>query len=82
MNTDIIYSRGIDLPGFTSYPLLSNPEYKKMIREYYSNLVDLVREQNVGVILDSVTWIANRHRGAELGYTATDLKNIISTQLS
>jgi homocysteine S-methyltransferase len=62
------------LPGFASYPLLSNPEHKKILREYYSNLVDLAREQNVGVILDSVTWVANRDRGAELGYTADDLK--------
>jgi len=75
MDTDLIYNRGIDLPGFASYPLLSNPEHKNILREYYSNLVDLAREQNVGVILDSVTWVANRDRGAELGYTANDLKN-------
>jgi S-methylmethionine-dependent homocysteine/selenocysteine methylase len=74
MDTDILYNHGIDLPGFASYPLLSNPEHKKIIKEYYSNLVDLAREQNVSVILDSVTWTANRDRGAELGYTADDLK--------
>jgi homocysteine S-methyltransferase len=74
MDTDLLYNRGIDLPGFASYPLLSNPEHKNILREYYSNLVDLAREQNVGVILDSVTWVANRDRGAELGYTADDLR--------
>jgi S-methylmethionine-dependent homocysteine/selenocysteine methylase len=74
METDLLYNRGIDLPGFASYPLLSNPEHKNILREYYSNLVDLAQEQNVGVILDSVTWVANRDRGAELGYTADDLK--------
>ena len=74
MDTDLLYNRGIDLPGFASYPLLSNPEHKNILREYYSNLVDLAREQHVGVILDSVTWVANRDRGAELGYTADDLR--------
>ena len=74
MDTDLLYNRGIDLPGFASYPLLSNPEHKNLLREYYSNLVDLAREQNVGVILDSVTWVANRDRGAKLGYTADDLR--------
>ncbi len=74
MDTDLIYTRGIDLPGFASYPLLSNPEHKNIIRQYYCNLVDLAREQNVGVILDSVTWVANRDRGAELGYTPQDLR--------
>lgn len=74
MDTDILYSRGIDLPGFASYPLLLNPEQKILLREYYSRLVDLAAEQNVGVILDSVTWAANRERGAKLGYSADDLR--------
>jgi len=67
MDTELLYNRGIDLPGFASYPLLSTLEGKNILREYYSNLVELAREQNVGVILDSVTWVANRDRGAELG---------------
>lgn len=74
MDTDLIYNRGIDLPGFASYPLLSNPGHKNILREYYSNLIDLAREQSVGVILDSITWAANRDRGAKLGYTTADLK--------
>jgi homocysteine S-methyltransferase len=60
MDADLLYNRGINLPGFASYPLLSNAKHKNILREYYSNLVDLAREQNVGVILDSVTWAANR----------------------
>jgi homocysteine S-methyltransferase len=60
MGADLLYNRGINLPGFASYPLLSNAKHKNILREYYSNLVDLAREQNVGVILDSVTWAANR----------------------
>ncbi|MEH6451923.1 MAG: homocysteine S-methyltransferase family protein [Psychromonas sp.] len=74
MDTDLLYNRGIDLPDFASYPLLSNPEHKNILREYYCNLIDLAREQNVGVILDSVTWAANRDRGAKLGFTSGDLK--------
>lgn len=74
MDTDILYNRGIDLPGFASYPLLANPEHKTLLREYYCKLVDLARAQSVGVILDSVTWVANRDRGAALGYTEDDLK--------
>jgi S-methylmethionine-dependent homocysteine/selenocysteine methylase len=74
MDTELLYNRGIDLPGFASYPLLLTLEGKNILREYYSNLVELAREQNVGVILDSVTWAANRDRGAELGYSPDDLK--------
>ena len=57
MDTELLYNRRIDLPGFASYPLLSTLEGKIILREYYSNLVELAREQNVGVILDSVTWV-------------------------
>ncbi len=74
MDTDIIYNRGIALPGFASYPLLSTLEGKNILREYYSNLVELARELNVAAILDSVTWVANRDRGAGLNYSREDLK--------
>jgi len=83
IDTDLLYNRHFDLPGFASYPLLSNPKHKNILREYYSNLVDLAREQGVAVILDSITWAANRDRGAKLGYSADDLKkfNIDSIEL-
>lgn len=74
MSTEILYKDGIDLPGFASYPLLSNPKHKNLIRNYYCNLMDLARDQNVGLILDSETWAANRDRGAELGFSPSDLK--------
>jgi len=74
IDTDLIYNRGIDLPGFASYPLLSTVEGKKILRNYYSELMDLAREQHVGVILDSVTWVANRDRGRALSYSVDDLK--------
>ena len=64
MDTDLLYNRGIDLPGFASYLLLLAPENKNILREYYCSLMDLAWEQNVSVILDSVTCIANQDRGA------------------
>ena len=76
MDTEILFRDGIDIPGFASYPLLLNPDHKKLIRNYYCNLADLAREQNVGLILDAVTWVANRDRGAELGFTRDDLKKL------
>ena len=76
MDTELLYRDGIDLPGFASYPLLLNPKHKNLLRNYYCNLVDLARNQSVGVILDAVTWVANRDRGAELGFTPNDLKKL------
>jgi homocysteine S-methyltransferase len=83
METEILFRDGIDLPGFACYPLLLNPEHKNLIREYYGKLADLARDQNVGLILESVTWVANRDRGAELGFSPAELKrfNLEAIQL-
>ncbi|MCP4331570.1 MAG: homocysteine S-methyltransferase [Gammaproteobacteria bacterium] len=76
MTAEIVFRDGIDLLGFASYPLLLNPDHKNLIRNYYCNLVDLARDQNVGLILDSETWAANRDRGAELGFSPEELKKL------
>ncbi len=76
MDTELLFRHGIDLPGFASYPLLLNPEHKNLLHNYYCSLVDLAKDQNVGLILDSVTWVANRDRGAELGFSPEDLKKL------
>ncbi len=74
VDTDLIFNRGIDLPGFASYPLLETQEGREILRSYYADLLALARQQNVGVILDSITWAANRSRGEAIGYTPDDLK--------
>lgn len=74
MDTELLYRHGIDLPGFASYPLLAKPETRELIRQYYCDLIDLARENNVGVLLDSVTWVANRDRAAKLGISQSELK--------
>ncbi len=66
--TDLIFNRGIDLPGFASYPLLETASGREILRGYCSDLVDLARECGVGVVLESPTWVANRDRGADIGY--------------
>jgi S-methylmethionine-dependent homocysteine/selenocysteine methylase len=74
METDLIFNRGIDLPGFASYPLLETEEGRKMLHGYYAQLIDMARQKGVGVLLESVTWVANRDRGAAIGYQPGTLK--------
>jgi homocysteine S-methyltransferase len=73
METDLIFNRGIDLPGFASYPLLESAEKRDILRGYYGALIDLARQQGAGAILESVTWVANSARGAALGYSPETL---------
>jgi S-methylmethionine-dependent homocysteine/selenocysteine methylase len=74
METDLIFNRGVDLPGFASYPLLETEEGRETLRGYYTRLIDMARQNGVGVLLESATWVANRDRGAAIGYSPETLK--------
>ncbi|UOM33341.1 homocysteine S-methyltransferase family protein [Acuticoccus sp. I52.16.1] len=66
--TDIIFNKGIDLPGFAAYPLLESPSGAELLAAYYDGLVATAREVGAGVILDTLTWTANADRSAGIGY--------------
>ncbi|MBT8367893.1 MAG: homocysteine S-methyltransferase family protein [Deltaproteobacteria bacterium] len=74
IETDLIFNRGIDLPGFASYPLLETKEGREMLQGYYVQLIDMARQKGVGVLLESLTWVANRDRGAAIGHNPASLK--------
>ena len=76
METDIIFNRGIDLPGFASYPLLETQDGRALLKGYLSDMVALGRAKGKGVILESPTWVANRDRGAGIGYSPETLKDL------
>lgn len=74
METDLIFNRGVDLPGFASYPLLETEEGRETLRGYCAQLIGMARQNGVFVLLESSTWIANRDRGAAIGYSPAALK--------
>jgi homocysteine S-methyltransferase len=92
METDLIFTRGVDLPGFASFPLLETQEGRNLLRQYFKDMITLGdetskvtgkesgketgRKTRVGVILESPTWVANRDRGAEIGYGPEALRRL------
>ncbi len=76
METDLIFSKGHDLPGFASYPLLETDAGRNTLRGYYQNFIDMGRQAGLGVILESATWVANRDRGAAIGYSPDALRQL------
>lgn len=76
METDLIFNQGVDLPGFAAYPLLKTTEGRELLKGYLRDLIALGREACAGVILESPTWVANRDRGAALGYSPSELKKL------
>jgi len=76
METDLMFSQSVDLPGFASYPLLESKEGRSQLNGYYRDLIAVGKEHGIGVILESPTWVANRDRGAAIGYTTEQLTDL------
>jgi len=83
METDLLFNKGFDLPGFASYPLLETDKGRAALRGSYESLIDTCQDAAMGVILESPTWVANRDRGALLGYSPETLvrRNIEAVEL-
>lgn len=83
METDLLFNHGVDLPGFASYPLLESESGTNLLRKSLEDIIKVAAEAGTGVILESPTWVANRDRGAEIGYLPEVLKerNVQSIEL-
>lgn len=76
METDLIFNRGMELPGFASYPMLESDSGREVLRKYCLRFMDVAKQAGAGAILDSVTWVANRDRGQQIGYDAERLREL------
>ena len=74
--TDLIFNRGIDLPGFASFPLIENDQTRAVLVTQMRELIEVARRAGLGAVLDTPTWMANRDRGAPLGYDEAKLAAI------
>lgn len=73
METDLLFTQNVDLPGFASYPLLQSVDGRAHLDRYARDLFALGKKHSVGIILESATWVANRDRGAAIGYSPEQL---------
>ena len=76
METTLIFHKGIDLPHFASFVLLEREDGRRALRDYFLPYIDLAREHEVGIMLDTPTWRANADWGEKVGYSADDLARI------
>jgi S-methylmethionine-dependent homocysteine/selenocysteine methylase len=56
--TDLIYSRGFELPCFASYHLLNDAKGYAAIKDYYRKHAAVANKYGVGFILDSLIYRA------------------------
>lgn len=74
--TTLIFHHQIDLPHFASFYLLDKPKYDDVINNYYKEHLDIAKQYNLGYILESGTWRANKDWGFKLGYNDSELIRI------
>lgn len=74
METDLIFTQGVGLPGFASFPLLETPDGCAHLARYANHLAAIAARYNLGAILESATWVANTDRAVALGYDASALR--------
>ena len=66
--TDLIFNRGVELPGFASFALVEDPKAQPIIVDQLLDLMNVAADAGLGCIIDTLTWMANLDRAAPLGY--------------
>eukprot|EP00281_Chroomonas_sp_CCMP1168_P005910 CAMPEP_0206257748 /NCGR_PEP_ID=MMETSP0047_2-20121206/25521_1 /ASSEMBLY_ACC=CAM_ASM_000192 /TAXON_ID=195065 /ORGANISM="Chroomonas mesostigmatica_cf, Strain CCMP1168" /LENGTH=220 /DNA_ID=CAMNT_0053684385 /DNA_START=150 /DNA_END=809 /DNA_ORIENTATION=+ len=71
IETSLIFLDGLDLPLFAAFTLLKDKEGKgwDALVKYFRSYVELAREHELGIILESATWRASPDYAAQLGYS-------------
>lgn len=76
LETTLVFLEGVDLPCFAAFPLLRSENGRRQLERYFEPYLRTARERQVGFILDTPTWRANRDWGEKLGFTPQDLADI------
>ncbi len=70
LETTLLFHEGLELPGFTTFPLFYDEKAVAVMREYFRRHAALARDNEFGFILESATWRSNSDWGAKLGFSA------------
>ena len=76
LETDLIFRRGWDLPGFASFPLLTTEDGRTTLDDYYREHVAVAVRHGVGFVFETPTWRASSDWGELLGYPPGQLDDI------
>lgn len=76
METDLIFNKAWDLPGFAAFPMLRSEEGRQRLRDYYLDLIAIGRAFGAGIMIDTPTWMASPDRAAAINWPTEDLDRI------
>ena len=67
LETTLIFLEGRELPHFAVYHLLESDDGARLLRRYFRTYAELATRFGTGLVLETVTWRANRDWGDKLG---------------
>ena len=73
LETSLIFFDGYELPEFAAFDLLKSKKGRDHLYKYFSSYASVARDNNLGFILESVTWRASSVWGEKLGYSKEKL---------
>jgi homocysteine S-methyltransferase len=68
LETDLIFNKGMDLPGFASFPLVATESGREALTEYYWSHLAVAAAHRTGFVYETVTWRSTPDWGHRLGY--------------
>ena len=77
IETTMIFHEGLDLPYFAAFPLLDNTQGIEALERYFHNHCRIAANNNVGFILEAVTWRASLDWAKKLGYSKEGLDEML-----
>jgi len=83
LETDMIFSRGVDLPFFASITMLQSTEGRELLKAYFRSYLGIAAERGVGFLLESASWRGSPAWAEPLGLTPSELDalNVASVEL-
>ena len=72
LETTLVFQEGFDLPAFAAFVLLADERGCETLRNYYREYANIARDNQVGFILESMTWRASKEWGKQLGFSSEE----------
>jgi len=76
LETDLTFNHGVDLPEFASFPLVEDPDGRRLLEQYYAGYAAIAASAGAGLLVETPTWRSNPDWGTVLGYDATALDRV------
>ena len=76
LESTLVFHQGIDLPCFAAFVLLESDDGQHTLKQYFDRYLKISAKYEIGFVLESVTWRANRDWGQRIGYSVEQLKQI------